>query len=142
MKPQMVSNHAVKAMSVIATVAVLFVSNPLSAHAGPIKEKKTSIVSDDQVNVQYKGSDDKSFVFQVVFENPTAQKFSLILKNDEGDIVYNEQFNDLHFIKTIRVEKEGRDIHPTFVIRTGSQELKSRFSVNSIVTERVEVTRL
>ncbi|HEX4849522.1 MAG TPA: hypothetical protein VFV08_01895 [Puia sp.] len=142
MKPQMVSNHAVKALSVIATVAVLFVSNPLSAHAGPIKEKKIAVVSDDQVNVQYKGSDDNSFVFQVVFENPTARKFSLILKNDEGLVVYAEQFNDSHFTKTIRVEKEGKDIHPTFIIRTGNQELTRKFAVNRVITEHVEVTKL
>lgn len=138
----MVRNHALKALSVVATVAVLFASNPLSAHAGPIKGKKATIVSDDQVTVQYKGSDDNSFIFNVVFENPAAQKFSLILKNDEGVVVYQDQFNDAHFSMIIRVEKEGKDIHPTFVIKTGNKELTRKFSVNRVITENVEVTKL
>ncbi|HTS44699.1 MAG TPA: hypothetical protein VMH01_09900 [Puia sp.] len=141
MKLQFVNRHALKAITA-ATAILLIAGNPVNSFAGPIMEKKISPLSEDQVNVQYAGSDETSFIFHVNFDNPAAQKFSLVIKNDDGIVVYENQFSDVHFNKTVRVIKEGTDIHPTFIIRTANREIKRSFSVNTKYTEDVEVTKL
>lgn len=129
----------VKVMSVAATAFVLLVSNPSSAN--PTKEKGNPI-SDEQVSVNYVGASDNSLVFRVQFENPTAQKFSLVIKNDAGDVVYQEQFTDVHFAKAVHLPKDEGEIHPTFVIRTANQQVERSFVVNRKYTENVTVTKL
>jgi hypothetical protein len=130
----------VKVMSVAATAFVLLVSNP--SNANPIKEKGTTKISEEQVSVNYVGANDNSLVFRVQFDNPTAQKFSLIIKNDVGEVVYQEQFTDVRFAKAIHLPKDEGEIHPTFVIRTSNQQVERSFAVNRTLTENVVVTKL
>ncbi len=130
----------VKVMTVAATAFVLLVSNPASANLG--KNKGTVTISEQQVTVDYVGATDNSLVFRVQFENPTAQKFSLIIKNDAGDVVYQAQYSDIHFAKAIHLPKEDSEMHPTFVIRSNNQQIERSFVVNRKVTEQVEVTKL
>ena len=142
MKPQFVSN-VVKTISVSAIVTGLIISNPFSTRAAdPVKEKKVSTITENQVSVQYNGSDENSFVFRVQFENPSAQKFSLLVMNDDGIVVFEKEFSDIHFAKNVHLSKESGDIHPTFIIRAGKREVKRSFSVNRITTENIEVTKL
>ncbi len=131
-----------KAGSLVAVAGLLLVANPTNTFATPVKGKNVSHVTEEEVTVQYSGTDANSFVFRVQFENPSAQKFSLIIKNDEGVTVYQDQFNDVHFSKIVRLSKEDLDIHPTFVIRTANGEVKRSFSVNRKITEDVVVTKL
>ena len=137
----MKSNYVVKTLAAVVTAVVFFVSNPLTslANTGEIKGS----VKDDQVNVQYVGSTETQVVFHVDFENTTAQKFWLIIKNDAGDVVYRKQFSDAHFSKSISVLKEGNDIRPTFIIRnSNNNEVVRQFAVSNVITENTIVTEL
>ena len=135
------STRVVKALSVVAVAAVLVVSNPLSTLANGGHDKKLGL-TEEQVSVQYVGSNDNSVVFRVEFENPTSSKFWLIIKNDAGDVIYRKQFSDVHFAKSISFQKEESEIHPTFVIRNGENEIVRQFAVTSTVTENTVVTKL
>jgi hypothetical protein len=141
MKPVFASNRVLKAISATATVVLLIASNPMTTHANPIKGKATNRVSENQLSVQYSGTDADSYVFRVAFDNPTTQKFSLIIKNDEGLTVYQEQYTDTHFAKIVRLPKEEVDIHPTFIIHTSNGDVKQRFSVSRKITEDLVVTK-
>jgi hypothetical protein len=83
-------------------------------------------------------------VFRVQFNNPTAQKFSFLIKNEAGDILFSGQFTDVNFIKTIHLLKEEEDMNPTFIIRAGSQVIENSFSIssNTTVEEETVVTKL
>ena len=140
MNTNFVSTRVVKAITVAVAAIVLFVSNPLTSQANG--GKKTAILNDEQVNVTYVGTNDNSVVFRVELENPTAAKFWLIIKNDNGEVVYRKQFSDAHFVKSVYFQKEEADIHPTFVIRNGENEIVRQFAVNRTVTENTVVTRL
>jgi len=142
MKLQFVNSYALKTMATAATVALLFVSNPLTSMAGTVKDKEKSAVVDEQVSVKYAGADEDTYLFRVEFSNPSAQKFSLIIKNDDGITVYNEKFSDVSFEKTFHLPKEGVDIQPTFIIRTANGDVKRSFFVSRKVTENFEVTKL
>jgi hypothetical protein len=81
-------------------------------------------------------------VFHVDFENPTGEKFWLIIRNDNGDVVYRKQFAGNHFSKNVYFDNEQADIRPTFIIRNDSNEIVRQFAVTRTVTENTVVTKL
>ena len=132
----------VKALAVLATALVVIVSNPLASQANGGSKKTTTTLNDEQVSVKYVGTTDNHVVFQVNFENPTGEKFSLIIKNDNGDVVYHQQFNETHFAKNVYFENTDTDIAPTFIIRNANNEIVRQFRVVKTVTENTTVTSL
>ena len=133
----------VKAFAVASAALVILVSNPLASHAngGDNNTKKTAF-ADDQVTVKYVGTTENNIVFQVQFENPTGEKFSLIIKNDNGDVVFHQAFNETHFSKNVYFENTDSDIQPTFIIRNANNEIVRQFRVVKTVTENTTVTTL
>ena len=132
-----------KIVSASLVAIALFFVTPFSSHANNDKGKVTAI-SEDQLSVQYTGSDDNSVMFRVKFQNTTAQKFSLIIKNDVGDVVYQDQFNTADFNKAVHILKDGEFNKATFIIRVGNQQIEQRFVINrnTEVVENVVVTKL
>ncbi|MBS1972740.1 MAG: hypothetical protein JST13_00205, partial [Bacteroidetes bacterium] len=69
---------------------------------------------------------------------------TLIVKNDEGDVVYSKEFSDAHFEKTIKLMKEGPDmenIRPTIAIIAGNKLFQRSFAVETNVVKRISVTK-
>jgi hypothetical protein len=142
-----VKTTVMKSIAVAATAAVLFAGSPISSFANTVsgKNKTVNYGPESAVNVQYIGADEKMFEFKIEFENPTAQKFTLIIKNDDGDVIYSKEYSDVHFGKTIRLMKDGiekENIYPTFAISVGTRLIQRSFSVEKKVTENVTVTKL
>jgi hypothetical protein len=131
-----------KIIAVALTAAVVVVSNPITTLANGGKTKKAS-ATEEQVTVKYQGATENGISFKVEFDNPTGEKFSLIIKNDNGDVVYHQQFNEAHFAKNVHFENTDSDIHPTFIIRTANNtEIVRQFQVSKTLTENTTVTRL
>ena len=133
-------NSVVKAIAVVATALVVIVSNPLASKANGGGTKAS--INDAQVSVKYVGTDDNHVVFQVQFDNPTGEKFALIIKNDNGDVVYHQQFNGTHFAKNVYFENTDGEIEPTFIIRNANNEVVRQFHVVKTITENTTVTSL
>ena len=139
------NTKVVKAIAVALTSVVVLVSNPMTskANGGGINSNKKSSLTEEQVSVKYQGTTDNNIVFKVEFENPTSEKFSLIIKNDNGDVVYHQQFTDAHFAKSVYFQNTDSEIRPTFIIRSANNnEVVRQFSVNKTLTENTVVTRL
>ncbi|MBS1664451.1 MAG: hypothetical protein JST68_25625 [Bacteroidetes bacterium] len=135
-------NTVVKALAVAFTSVVILVSNPLNSQAANGGSKKSTL-TEEQVSVKYQGISDNSIVFKVEFDNPTGEKFSLIIKNDNGDVVFHQQFSDAHFAKSVYFQNTDSEIHPTFIIRSSNNtEIVRQFQVNKTLTESTVVTRL
>src|ERR1700744_1989495 len=124
----------VKAIAVAATALVVIVSSPATSHANGGGNKKVTL-TEAQVSVKYVGTDDSHVVFQVAFENPTGEKFALIIKNDNGDVVYHQAFTGTHFSKNVYFENADNDIQPTFIIRGANNEVVRQFKITKTVTE-------
>jgi len=136
------NSRVAKAISVAAVAAVFFLSNPIASLANEGGKNDKAKLNDEQVTVQYVGANEQHLVFHVDFQNPTAEKFWLIIRNDAGDVVYRKQFSDAHFSKSIYFENEGAEIRPTFIIRNGANEITRQFSVTKTITEQTVVTKL
>ncbi len=140
MKPVFANFNLKKSASVLAAAAMLTLGTA-KLQAAPIIEKIIS-PTDKQVTVNFVGATENSLVFHLEFDNKTGEKFYLIIKNDAGDIVYQNAYNDVHFEKNIRIPKEESEMHPTFVIRTASEQIEKKFSVDRKVSENFVVTSL
>jgi len=140
MKPVFSRLNFKKSVSVIASVLLLSLASA-SVNAAPIIEKIISPV-DQAVSVNYVGATENNIVFHLEFNNTAGEKFWLIIKNDAGDVVYQQAYKDAHFSKTIRLPKEEGEMHPTFVIRTANDQVERKFVVNRKVSEKVTVTKL
>jgi hypothetical protein len=135
-------NHAVKVIAVALTAVLFLFGSPLTSKANGGGSKKHSTITDAQVSVTYQGVSNNSLVFKVDYENLSGSKFWLIIKDDNGDIVYHQQFSDAHFSKTIFFQNTNTEIAPTFVIRTGNNEIVRQFQVSKIITETTVATGL
>ncbi len=142
MNTNSLNTRVVKAISLTLAAVVLLVSNPFTSQANGGVNSKKGPLTEKQVSVKYLGTNDNNIIFKVEFENPTAEKFWLIIKNDAGDVVYHQQFSDVHFAKSVFFENTESEIHPTFVIRNGNSEVSRQFVVSKTLTENTVVTRL
>lgn len=138
---------AMTRLTLVGLTAVALITAPFTSKANENKEKEkpAAALTAKQVSVQYTGAEEGSVLFRVKFANPTAQKFSLIVKNHLGDILYSGQYNDSAFMKTVRfVADEEDEMTPTFIIRIGSQQIEQSFLVNrnSEIKEEMVVTKL
>jgi hypothetical protein len=135
-------NHAVKVIAVALTAVMFLFGSPLTSKANGGGSKKNSTITDAQVSVTYQGVTNNSLVFKVDYENTTGGKFWLVIKDDNGDVAFQQQFSDAHFSKTIFFQDTDTQINPTFVIRNGNNEIVRQFQVNKIITETTVVTGL
>lgn len=138
MKPVFFLSRFRKSASVLAAALLLSFG---SAMANPIIEIITD-PADQAVTVNYLGATEDNFVFRLEYDNKLAEKCWLIIKNDVGDVVYQQGFKDLHFTRVIHLPKGEGAIHPTFVIRTSKTQIERRFEVNRQLTEAYIVTKL
>lgn len=130
------------AVAKFAFTALVIAVMAVGAQAAEKNEKET-LVSAKQVSVQYAGYNDNSVVFRVKFDNPSAQKFSLIIKNEAGDVLFQGRYSDTSFSKAVHILKEEAEMNPTFIIRVGNQKIEQTFSVtsNTDVVQEVVVTK-
>ncbi len=140
MKPVFTTNNLKKSTSVLAAALMLSLGSA-KLHAAPIIEKIIS-PADKQLSVNFVGVSNSDMVFHLEFENKTGGKFFLIVKNDAGEVVYQNSFTDVNFARNIRIANVDSELHPTFVIRTSSEVVERKFSVKSKVSENYEVTNL
>ena len=133
-------NHALKAIAIALTAVLFLFSSPLTSKANDGSKKNA--VTDAQVCVTYEGVSENSLVFRVNYENVSGEKFWLIIKDDNGDVVFQQQFSDAHFAKNVFFENTDTNISPTFVIRKGNNEVVRQFQVNQIITETTVVKGL
>jgi hypothetical protein len=140
MKPSF-ANFNLKKSATVFAAAALFTVGTAKLQAAPIIEKIIN-PTEQQVTVKYVGATDNNLIFHLEFDNKTGEKFYLIVKNENGDIVYQNSFNDVHFEKNIRLPKQDYEMQPTFIIRTATEQIERKFSVENKVSEKLVVTNL
>jgi hypothetical protein len=121
-----------KAMLVAALVSAV----SFSALAAPATSKNGKSDKTAQDYIQYVGTTGDNIVFNVKYDNADSAKFDLIIKNEFGDIVYQQSYNDKNFDKKVVLVKEPGDAHLTFIIK-GADTYKQSFDITT-VTRTVE----
>jgi outer membrane lipoprotein-sorting protein len=101
----------------------------------------TNASIDKNTTVKYLGTQDDVILFNVSVENPSGNKFSVIVSDNEGNQIFQQVYNDRKFDKRFRLPKSETG-KLTFVVRNfkdASDDVHS-FEVSDKVIEDVVVT--
>jgi hypothetical protein len=128
MKKQTV-NNIVRNMIVAVFSMVLFMQ--ANANNSVSSENKT----EKKIDIHYAGVFNEDLSFNVSFENPTGQSFTLNVFDEFGQSLYRANFSDKNFKKKFVVPKNESVL--TFVIQVGKEVYKEKFDVN-IRTRQIE----
>ena len=96
-------------------------------------------------SVQFAGSATNALMFDVKINNITGEKFTLVIKNAEGDVLFSKDYSDTAFDKKIKILKDetnGTDF--TFSIVSSNKEVANTFQVNATtkLVDDVVITKL
>ena len=123
MKKQVLKFGFRKAIMVAGFVSLVSFSSMAASAATDRNAKAT------QSTIEYVGTTTDGIVFNV--------KFDLIIKNEFGDVVYQQQYNDKNFDKKVMLVKEPGDARLTFMIKAADATYKQSFDI-STTTRTVE----
>ena len=126
------NKQVLKFGSKIIVLAAIAGSLSFSAIAADKASKKETASA-----VQYVGTTDKGIVFTVKYDNTAATPFNLIIKNEFGDVIYQQQYSDKNFDKRVMLTKEAGDARLTFIIKSASDNIKQSFDITT-TTKTVE----
>ena len=92
--------------------------------------------------VTYLGSGDDQMSFNMKYDNASGGKFFVIVKDSEGEVMFNQSFKDKTFNKTFKVPADMGKL--SFVVRdvTSKTEKKIEISTERRFVEEVSVTRV
>ncbi len=84
---------------------------------------------------------DGEYLFNVVYNNTTGSRFSLIILDAQGDQLFQSQYSDKKFDKKFRLADPDEFARLTFVIRNYGDNSVQRWEVNANnkVVEDIEV---
>lgn len=97
----------------------------------------------NEVVVKHQGSIGNKEYFSVKFPNVKGEKFSIRVKDGDGNVIFRNTFQEKNFDKSFQFDKLVDRSKLTFTIRTLKDNAEQVFVVNSKVftVEQVEVTK-
>lgn len=123
-----------RVIALAAIVSVIVLSSFTSLFAND-NSKKAS----DAYSISYAGTTNAGIVFNLKFENPTASKFNVVLKNDAGEVLFQQEYKDKNFDGNIVLAKEEGDGHITFAIVSSAAKYTENFTIKTITKTVDEV---
>ncbi len=108
----------------------------------PAQNPETPV--DPLVAIRYIGTLHEKPVFQIAFENETAQTFYVSIKDDEGNVLYNEKVKDLKYNKKFQIERGSEYTRLTFTLSSEKEHKAQVFQINTNtrMIQDVVVTKL
>lgn len=123
------------------TLVFLLSTLSLVSFANGGNEGKAGSNSASTAEVKYVSGKDGEYVFNVVYNNTTGSRFSVIVIDAEGNQLFQSQYNDKKFDKKFKLADPSDFGKLTFVIRNFGDNSVQRFEVkeNNTLIEEVQV---
>lgn len=86
--------------------------------------------SDPKEQVKYLGTDGNMLMFRVFFDNPEGDKFAVIVRDKDGNNLFQDVYTDKAFDKRFKLPKAD-DQTVTFIIRSIKDNYSRSFEINS-----------
>jgi len=105
----------------------------LSVRAGSGEEKNGAAgnTSANSAEVKYIVGSDGEYLFNVVYNNVSGNRFTLMVLDADGNQLFQSQYSDKKFDKKFRLADPDEFGRLTFVIRNNRDNSVQRFEVNS-----------
>jgi hypothetical protein len=120
----------------------LFLLSVQSIHAQSVAGDSFAKIQPAQI--RFLGTQDDMVLFHVAYQNWKGNKFSILIKDQEGALLYQRVFSDSNFIHQYSLPKTDKSKF-TFIIRhNGEPDITRTFevSINSRMEEAVAVRKL
>jgi hypothetical protein len=107
--------------------------------------KNIEIISNENTaSVQFTGSTDNAYLLNINVKNPNGDKFTLVIQNEDGELLVSKDYNDTAFAKKIRILKTGDNNRYNISIRSSNKELENHFFISTVTktVDDVVVTKL
>jgi hypothetical protein len=108
-------------------------------------KKQAPIALNIEPTIKFIANDGGSSTFNVKFNSEKAINFELIIKNEEGSVLYSQQFETANFSKFVKFVHDSDDeVNAIFTIRdlsTGAEQSYTTASTTTTV-RTVAVTKL
>jgi hypothetical protein len=94
--------------------------------------------------IKYIAGKDGDVLFNVVYNNATGQRFSVIVLDEFGNQLYQHSFSDTKFDRKFKLADPESVNNLTFIIRNYADNSEQRFRVvsNSQLVEDIQVMEL
>jgi hypothetical protein len=95
--------------------------------------------------VKYIGAQDDMFVFNVAYQNPQGTSFTVIVKDQDGNQLYQSTFKEKDFNRQFRLPKDDKNSKVVFIFRDarGNDIARSfEIKVSSRYVDDIAVKRL
>ena len=108
-----------------------------------VKKEKKDI---NGAQLEYLGKTKNLPVFRLVIENPSLTIFSIIVKDDQGDIIYSESLRGNSIARTYKLDTDNTDLinGTSFHLTNTSNHLTTVFKVQQLTKniEEINVTEI
>jgi len=97
----------------------------------PANNENTNNTNSTQSAIKYVGTNDAGIIFNVKYENADSSKFDLVIRNQYGDVVFQQQYSETNFDKKIVLVKEPGDAVLTFMIKSPKESYQQTYQINT-----------
>ena len=131
--------NAIRTQAATILTAVLIITGTFTATAQEAAEVKPAF---QNTEVRHLGNVGGSMMFQIKLDNSSGDRFSVVLKNKEGQLLFYSTYNDKNFDKKYKIDKPQSAV--VFQIKNLSKNTTEAFEINTAtkVIEEVSVTRV
>jgi len=122
MKKQLITALSKLSLGILFLVAAVAVQAQSPAPVNGVKESP--------LEVKYMGAQEDMIVFNVAYKNPSGDKFSIIVKDQDGSQLYQVVYNEKSFAKQFKLPRADKD-KITFIIRNYKEaDITKSFAIN------------
>lgn len=121
----------------LVTACIIVAGYTAHAQGSQVKQEIKTI----PVTVRYAGTHDNYMSFIVRYDNLNGDKFEVMVRDDEGMLLYRNTFTDKVFGKTFELPKT-ENAKATFIIKNLATNEVHSFEANTRLTEEMVVTRV
>ena len=141
MKKTGLNNIAKKffAGSILATVLFLTAQNKVFANTEVKNTIQTEKGLADKASVKYVGSSDENLLFHVNYNNVNAKAFSIVVTDENNEVIYTAVVNAKNYQKTFALPKSLDLNNISFTIKSTEGAYIQSFSLNVKTVEVANV---
>jgi hypothetical protein len=102
------------------------------------------ISNENTASVQFTGSTENAYMLIVNVNNPKGDKFTLVIHDEDGQVLYSKDYTDISFKKQVKILRTDDSNRYSISIHSSNQKLENTFSISAVTKtfEDVVVTKL
>ena len=143
MKKTFVKTVSQKFIPALIFSASLFAFAPVKPIAN--NNHKIEIISNENTaSVKFVGSTENALVLDLKVNNPNGDKFKLVIQDNDGVVLFTQEYTDTSFAKKIKILKDDENSRYNISIRSSNKNLENNFAVSAVsrTIDDITVTKL